>query len=317
MRFGSFCSGVDGLALGLEAAGVGTVAWHAEVDPDASAVLAARWPGIPNYADLTTAEWERVPSVDMLIGGYPCQPFSTAGKRKGVDDERHLWPHIFAALRVLRPRLALFENVAGHVSLGLDVVLRDLAEAGFDAQWGVIRASDVGAPHQRERLFILASDADCPPGRPDASGCRPGEIQGSEVDGRSSIEPRRRHSGDQSEGAVVVAHAERERLPRVDIARIGEGLGEARCESAREDPAFAWGRWEPAIRRWERLTRPCPHPLDDRGRLGERFVEWMMGYPEGFVTDILPRTPALRCLGNSVVPQVSKWVGRQINEVAA
>src|SRR5205085_5781722 len=109
-RIGSLCSGVDGLGLGLEWAGVGRVIWHAEVDPGACQVLVARWPGVPNHGDLRSAVWERVEPVDLLIGGYPCQPFSTAGRRRGADDERHLWPHVLNALRVLRPRRALFEN---------------------------------------------------------------------------------------------------------------------------------------------------------------------------------------------------------------
>src|SRR5690606_27324917 len=93
-------------------------------------------------------------------GGYPCQPFSVAGKRKGTSDARHLWPYIARALRVLRPRSAFFENVANHLRLGFADVLADLAALGFDAAWATVRASDVGAPHRRERLFVLAVATD-------------------------------------------------------------------------------------------------------------------------------------------------------------
>src|SRR5690606_40192712 len=107
-------------------------------------------------SDLITAvPWEDVPPVDIVTGGYPCQPFSVAGKRKGTSDARHLWPNIAHALRVLRPRYAFFENVANHLRLGFADVLADLAELGFDAEWTTVRASDVGAPHQRRRLFVL------------------------------------------------------------------------------------------------------------------------------------------------------------------
>ncbi|MXI30814.1 hypothetical protein GRW10_22625, partial [Escherichia coli] len=91
-----------------------------------------------------------------LTAGYPCQPFSQAGHRKGINDERHLWPYVFDAIKHLRPRIAFFENVRGHLTLGLTEVLEDLASIGWDAQWTCVRASDVGAPHHRERLFILA-----------------------------------------------------------------------------------------------------------------------------------------------------------------
>lgn len=158
-RIGSLCSGIDGLGLGLEWAGIGEVVWQCEIDPHARQVLAHHWPGVPCYEDARGTDWTAVEPIDGLIAGYPCQPFSYAGKRKGADDPRHLWPAVAHALRVLRPRWAVLENVAGHLSLGFDAVLGDLAEAGFDATWACVRASDVGCPHRRERVFIVATDA--------------------------------------------------------------------------------------------------------------------------------------------------------------
>jgi DNA (cytosine-5)-methyltransferase 1 len=160
LTYGSLCSGYGGLDLAVEAVFGAEPLWHFEVDPHASKVLAAHWPDVPNHGDLTATDWTTVAPVDVICGGYPCQPFSHAGQRKGTTDDRHIWPHIADALRVLRPRYAVFENVAGHVSLGFDAVLADLAEIGFDAEWVTVRASDVGACHRRERLFILAADAD-------------------------------------------------------------------------------------------------------------------------------------------------------------
>ncbi|WP_425297057.1 DNA cytosine methyltransferase [Nocardia brasiliensis] len=93
-------------------------------------------------------DWHSVPPIDILTAGYPCQPFSTSGRRKGKDDPRHLWPFVYEAIRVLRPRLTLLENVAGHRSKGFDTVLGDLAEIGLSAQWVSVRASDIGAPHR-------------------------------------------------------------------------------------------------------------------------------------------------------------------------
>jgi DNA (cytosine-5)-methyltransferase 1 len=160
LRIGSLCSGYGGLDMAVQQVIGGTVAWHCEFAAAPSKILAHHWPEVPNHHDLTATDWAAVEPVDVLTGGYPCQPFSHAGKRKGTTDERHIWPHIADAVRILRPRLLCFENVAGHVSLGLDVVLGDLAALGYDARWGCLRAADVGAPHGRARVFIAATDSD-------------------------------------------------------------------------------------------------------------------------------------------------------------
>src|SRR4051794_26717900 len=137
----------------------GSVAWHVEYDKHPSAVLDARVPDVPNYGDVTTTDWSQVEPVDWITAGYPCQPFSHAGKRRGSKDERHIWPYVRDAVGVLRPGHVLLENVAGHLSLGLDAVLGDLAALGYDTRWGVVRAADAGAPHKRARIFISAADA--------------------------------------------------------------------------------------------------------------------------------------------------------------
>lgn len=155
MKVGSLFSGIGGLDLGLERAGM-RVVWQSEIDPFASAVLAARWPGVPNLGDVNSIDWSQIERPDVIAGGVPCQPFSSAGLRRGTDDPRHLWPAMFRAIRVLRPRYALVENVAGFVTSGLPTVLADLASIGFDAEWSLVSACSVGAPHTRRRLFIVA-----------------------------------------------------------------------------------------------------------------------------------------------------------------
>jgi DNA (cytosine-5)-methyltransferase 1 len=134
----------------------GEVAWYSEIEPAACKVLAAHHPNVPNLGDVKKIDWANVPRVDILTGGYPCQPFSAAGNRKGKEDERHLWPYVKDAISVLRPRLAILENVRGHLSLGLADVIGDLASVGYDARWGLVRASDAGASHNRARIFIVA-----------------------------------------------------------------------------------------------------------------------------------------------------------------
>ena len=161
MRIGSLFSGYGGADLAVRSVFPdATPAWFVEYDKHPSAILAKRFPGVPNYGDVTTVDWAAVEPVDILTAGWPCQPFSHAGQRRGTDDDRHLWPYVADALRVLRPRYLFGENVAGHLSLGFDTVLADLAALGFDARWGVVRASDAGAPHRRARLFIVATAAD-------------------------------------------------------------------------------------------------------------------------------------------------------------
>ncbi len=159
MRIGSLFSGAGGLDMAVEEVFGGEVAWQCEFNEAASKVLAHRYPGVPNFGDVTAVDWDTVEPVDIMCGGYPCQPFSQAGQRKGTDDERHLWPYFAEAIRRVRPRYVVLENVAGHRSMGFDCVLGDLAGIGYDAQWCSVRASDVGAPHRRERVFILATNS--------------------------------------------------------------------------------------------------------------------------------------------------------------
>lgn len=155
MRVGSLFSGIGGLDLGLERAGM-RVIWQSEIDPYACKVLAKHWPDVPNLGDVTKIEWSNVERPDIVCGGYPCQPFSSAGDMRGDEDERFLWPWFADALRELRPDFALLENVPGHLVLGFDRVLADLAALGFDAEWSIVSACALGAPHTRERLFVVA-----------------------------------------------------------------------------------------------------------------------------------------------------------------
>lgn len=165
---GSFCSGALGLEHGMSSVLDLDLAWVADLEPGPSALLAHHHPDVPNLGDLTALDWSQVPAVDLMCGGYPCTPFSQAGRRKGTADPRHIWPHVAAGIAVLRPRLVFLENVRGHLTLGFDVVLAGLAAMGYDAAWTVVAASDSGAPHGRKRLFVLAvrEGLACPPGLP-------------------------------------------------------------------------------------------------------------------------------------------------------
>jgi DNA (cytosine-5)-methyltransferase 1 len=156
LTFGSLFSGIGGIDLGLERAGM-QCRWQSEIDPYASRVLAKHWPDIPNLGDVTKIDWRNVERTDVVAGGYPCQPFSTSGRRNGANDPRHLWPMFAECIRVVRPRYALLENVSGHLSLGFGHVLADLAALGYDCRWDCIPAASVGAPHLRDRVFVIAT----------------------------------------------------------------------------------------------------------------------------------------------------------------
>lgn len=164
LTFGSLCTGYGGLDLGVTTAlGGGRLLWVADPDPHVSKVLAARLPGVPNLGDITTIDWQQVDPVDVLTAGFPCQDISAAGRRAGIrkGTRSGIWHQVVAAVRHLRPALLVVENVAAlrWRQGGLDVVLGDLAEVGYDAQWTSVRASDIGAPHRRERVFLLAYPA--------------------------------------------------------------------------------------------------------------------------------------------------------------
>jgi DNA (cytosine-5)-methyltransferase 1 len=157
----SLFAGIGGLELGLERAGMTTVG-QVEIDPFCRQVLARHWPDVPRHDDVRTApDWwgstER-PPVDVVCGGFPCQPFSHAGKQLGVADERWGWPWMADVLRRVGPRYVVVENVSALVRdrAAFGWMLGDLADLGFDAEWTLYRASDFGAPHPRERLYVLA-----------------------------------------------------------------------------------------------------------------------------------------------------------------
>jgi DNA (cytosine-5)-methyltransferase 1 len=158
---GSLCTGAGGLDLGvLTAFGGGRIAWCADPDPHITQVLAARMPDVPNLGDLTRIDWTKAEPVDVLTAGFPCQDISAAGRRAGIEKGTRsgLWTHVMAAVRVLRPAFVVVENVAAlrWRNGGLHRVLGDLADTGYDAAWRSVRAADIGAPHRRERVFVLA-----------------------------------------------------------------------------------------------------------------------------------------------------------------
>ena len=278
MKIGSLCTGYGGLDMAVEAYFDAEMVWCAENDKNASMLIQARFDK-PNMGDIKKIDWGSLEPIDILTAGYPCQPFSHAGYRKGENDERHIWPFILQGISILRPKIIILENVRGHLSLGFKEVLSDLAKNGYDAKWRVVRASDVGAPHQRARLFIVAYSIDC--------GCTYRNTIGSEPT----------FSEFEVDGCLTNSNCNACQKPRrttLCLQGKGRGLQPGKNEGqARNEHRFSSSM--------DRQT--VPDPLD-QGRLNVKFVEYMMGLPGGWVSDLdLSRAQKLKMLGNGVVPQ--------------
>lgn len=334
MRIGELCAGYGGLGMGVQSVIDARMAWCADNDLGASKILAHHWPTVPNHGDLTTTDWATVEPVDIITAGWPCQPWSLAGKGRGKDDERAIWPAIADAVRHLRPRYVILENVAAVVVLGeLARAVGDLANLGYVGSWRCLRGSDAGAPHGRNRCFIAATDpkshtrwlsngdGQLAPHTADLGYQRARQSwngwPGPEDSGSVAPNP----TGDgRDEGWPEPAG----QLRRPDAAERGGAadphtVGVRRGATGRDDRLrveglvagdIAWGQYEPAIRRWESVLGRCAPAPTEPGRTGNprlsaRFVEWMQGLPAGHVTEVpgLSRNEQLKALGNGVVPQ--------------
>lgn len=171
LRVGDLFAGIGGFSLAAEWVGWQT-AWFSEIEPYPCAVLKKHWPNVPNHGDITKIKGSEVEPVDVLCGGFPCQDISLAGKGAGIDGERSgLWAHYARLIDEIRPSFVVAENVSALKSRGLDRVLWDLWKIGYDAEWHCIPASAVGAPHQRDRIWVMAY----PEGFGERAGLRPGE----------------------------------------------------------------------------------------------------------------------------------------------
>ena len=295
MKIGSLCTGYGGLDLAVESYFGAKTIWCAEFDKYANQVIEKRF-NIPNYGDIKKIDWALLPSIDILTAGYPCQPFSNAGYRKGTDDPRHIWPYIKEAISILRPRIVVMENVRGHITLGFKEVLAGLTKIGYDAKWELVRASDVGAPHRRERLFIIAT-----PTYTDGIGSQLRKYAEERNQRQSQFEP--------CECGKVITYTD------------GKGLQESWNTSGNASNGLigdADDEYQPHNRQMPKLgrrfatrremqLRRSPDPLD-LGKLNPKFVEYMMGLYEGWVTDCgLSRSQQLKMLGNGVVPQQAEY----------
>ena len=352
------CAGYGGIELGLKRAipNLRTIAL-CEIEAFAISNLVAKMEAgfmdpAPIWPDLKTFPWAAFRDrVDILTGGYPCQPFSAAGPRKGKQDPRHLWPWIADGIRLLRPRICFFENVEGHISLGLSDVIEDLAGMGYRTTWGIFSASECGAPHQRKRVFIMANrigsrlegftwngDDSNQPGRvgqeQNGSACasglccwpsRPGEQQyGWEpprvITGRETLDDSQerclRDDGDNERKTVGTCDT---------INNAGSCSGEAMADSHHIDRSAQAEGWEPP-----RVVENTGHKRQAKQQIDPDRTEqsdiWQTQPPLGGDADGASsgldyaelcvscdnRTDELRLLGNGVVPATAERAFRTL-----
>ena len=154
ITFGSLFSGIGGFDLGLERSGM-VCKWQSEIDPFCNKVLDKHWPNVKRYGDIKGIGGHNLESVDLICGGFPCQPFSIAGKRRGTEDDRYLWPEMLRVISEVKPSWVIGENVPGIIHMELDKVLSDLEGQGYETQTFIIPACGVDAPHRRDRVWIV------------------------------------------------------------------------------------------------------------------------------------------------------------------
>jgi len=293
-------SGIGGFALAARWVGWETVGF-CEIEPYCQKVLRKHWPDVPIYDDVRELTGETVGSVDIITGGYPCQPFSVAGKRRGEADDRHLWPEFARLIRELRPRWVVGENVAGHIGMGLDEVLSNLEGLGYTWETFVIPACAVNAPHRRDRVWTVAY--------PNGNG-----------------EPN------------VPNHAEAPRI--LDVANPDDRVHEGRLAPGEDPEAPSGGQggdsgegqtphgewvWSESGTGSKIIADTSGEGLERHGEVTGRARQayapasdtcwWKVEPPVGRMVDGLPdRSHRIKGLGNSIVPQIAEAIFRSIVE---
>ena len=334
MRHVDLCSGIGGFALGFEWAGLSKPVLFCDIDPWCRKILAQHWPHVPIADDvkvLANDPIRNVPDCDILTAGYPCQPFSVAGKRKGAEDDRHIWPYIRRIVAQKRPAWAVFENVYGHISMGLDEVLADLEAESYAARAFIVPACGVNAPHKRDRLWIIAknNDANTDSERSyRAEKHKHGKTEPNDGEKRNIGSFREvlanRGSAEISKAANVAnpesfGGDERHDEKRQATSREQGIQGEARtCGStlANTDDTGPQGR----IHRRADQERKGKHGhVGCSGTVHRQPIQgWWDVEPElGRVAHGIPnRTHRLKGLGNAIVPQIAEQIALTIRKVS-
>ena len=368
LRAGEMFAGYGGLALAVSSVFDASTAWLCEVDKYASKVLEHRFPEVPNLGDVTAVDWGSVEPVDIIAGGSPCQDVSVAGGRAGMSEgtRSNLWVAMRDAISIIKPSFVVWENVRGALSAKADTnlescpgcvgdtgrarepflralgrVLGDLSELRYDAQWRVVSASEVGAAHRRERVFVLAHRRDlftvsqntvedtdtpktgetvnhllAPPTAHDNKGACLLEKHHARLKQRNrtqmgNLQEDITHLMPTPNTLDYLGYREGEKREKALRRGVEGGSLRASTGNLREEVHFNADLYLPAVHRWEKiLGRKSPRwtIIGDNGKpkLNPMFSEWLMGLPEGWVSSPeigLSYGRQLMILGNGVVPQ--------------
>ena len=287
LRHFDVCSGIGGFSLGFRWAALSEPVAFCEIDPYCQKVLAKNFPNIPIFNDVKELVNDRpestrtIPDHDILTSGYPCQPFSVAGQRRGEEDERNIWRFVFEIVKRKHPTWCVFENVYGHIAMGLDKVLNEMESEGYTTQTFVVPACSLNAPHKRDRLWIVCNLADT-----ESEG-----LQG--LDKRSPT-----ISAERDEITDIRTKGSRDKNVANSKCMGRESRTSVREELAREE---SHGKFN------NRSTN---------GSAQERARSWWDVEPNvGRVAYGIPsRVDRLRGLGNAIVPQIAMQIGLSIKE---
>ena len=334
MKVDSLFSGGGLGDYGLELAGM-EITWQVEKDDYCQKILKLRWPHVPKWKDIKQVDPGELPAVDLISGGFPCQPFSVAGKRQGEKDDRNLWPQMFRIIEAIRPAFVLAENVPGLIPVYLDKVLSDLEGIGYSWEAFVVPACAFDAPHRRDRLWIVGYSI--------GSVSRGGSIvkrtrnkgRGKLQNGGKGLqsENRQSRSNDAEPSSKNVAYSTDSRFERMC------GRENKTHEDVANPGLFGQTINEKQTTGFEQFSEDVPNSKSKRLRGGENpnnsrdesegkqnrdnsgsqtfkhIREWPVEPSVGRVADgIASRLDRLKLLGNGQVVQVVAWIGRRIME---
>ena len=281
LRHVDLCSGIGGFSLGFEWAGLSQPILFCDTEKWCREILHQHWPEVPITTDVKELanEPNTIPDCDILTAGYPCQPFSLTGKRKGTKDDRHIWPYIRKIVAHKRPSWVVFENVYGHISLGLDEVLSDLEHEGYTTRTFIVPAAGVDAPHKRNRVWIIGRSRDVA----DTDSLNRGSVQEPRQRQQESAEFGQSTSNSSSHVANPSSEGPQGWLRRgTDTERQGVD-GYSGCSSPiHRQPTQDWWATEPSV---GRVAHGIPRRMD-----------------------------RLKGLGNAIVPQIAMQIGLTIKK---
>jgi DNA (cytosine-5)-methyltransferase 1 len=311
-------SGIGGFSIGLEKAGFETVAF-CEIERYCQEVLRRHWPDTPIYDDVRslTGEQLRADGIvrpDVIVGGYPCQPFSVAGKQRGAEDDRHLWPEVYRLVKEIRPTWGIFENVAGHITMGLDEVLSDLEAEGYAARPFVIPACGVDAPHRRDRVWVVAhangeGQSDVP--QHEQWVARTATVGDTLRDGRPTTEV----------GAVAGKASDGSKEGQSVAVQSSGASGREHREGLEGNTEQSSDVADTSSQRLQGRAEEQAHRVGDLQGQSERSGEnrtdfWAVEPNVGRVANgVSNRSHRIKALGNAVVPQIPEQIGRIIKQL--